>query len=536
MGRNRLTMKKLLFFLLISTVFLTQGFSQVASQLITANSTPVDSSVKNFVFVDKRPGQLNRMYLAKVDSLRLFPWNVRWLNDTIITVGNLRYAQLAASYSNPSFVNTLSAGKVFGLSNVATTGNYSDLSGLPNLSQFYLSSNPSGYITGITSGDIFAALGYIPYDGNSNPNGYINQDNVYNADLGIMKFGSEPTATFIADTLMLMTVSRATDSIGALVGMISGKLNTLDTTNKWKNINYSPSGSEIISGLGFMPLTQLRTLTINGNTQDISVNRTWNVGTLIASDTNSLSTRINTKQNQLSGTGFVKVSGASISYDNSNYLTSYTETDPLFDTKFSGKTTTNLIEGTNLYWNSTRSNNALTSTAINTAIGGTILKASDTSGKWLSSSTVIPAQYNPSAGVGISITGSYPNQTITNSLASPTVNNTVARTLNSNYTISPSRNTSVSYALSLSVTNPLLIGSSSANAFLEYSTNAGSSWTIVNQVSNTSSVGITVTVAITNIQTSTLTGYIPANALVRLRSTTSGTASVTYVTGQETLF
>jgi hypothetical protein len=36
------------------------------------------------------------------------------------------------------------------------------------------------------------------------------------------------------------------------------------------------------------------------------------------------------KQDALSGTGFVKISGTTISYDNSTYLTSYTETDPIF--------------------------------------------------------------------------------------------------------------------------------------------------------------------------------------------------------------
>ena len=39
-------------------------------------------------------------------------------------------------------------------------------------------------------------------------------------------------------------------------------------------------------------------------------------------DTASLSSRINQKQNQLNGTGFVKASGTTISYDNSTYLTS----------------------------------------------------------------------------------------------------------------------------------------------------------------------------------------------------------------------
>jgi hypothetical protein len=44
----------------------------------------------------------------------------------------------------------------------------------------------------------------------------------------------------------------------------------------------------------------------------------------------TVATSIGTKQNQLNGTGFVKVSGTTVSYDNSTYLTSFTETDPIY--------------------------------------------------------------------------------------------------------------------------------------------------------------------------------------------------------------
>ena len=53
-----------------------------------------------------------------------------------------------------------------------------------------------------------------------------------------------------------------------------------------------------------------RTLTINGTTYDLSANRTWSI------DNASLGA-----QPQLNGTGFVKISGTTISYDNSTYLT-----------------------------------------------------------------------------------------------------------------------------------------------------------------------------------------------------------------------
>lgn len=68
-----------------------------------------------------------------------------------------------------------------------------------------------------------------------------------------------------------------------------------------------------------------------------------------------------TKQNALSGTGFVKISGSTVSYDTSTYLT--TESDPLFDTKFSAKTTSGLAEGSNLYYTNTRARNSVSAGA-----------------------------------------------------------------------------------------------------------------------------------------------------------------------------
>lgn len=140
------------------------------------------------------------------------------------------------------------------------------------------------------------------------------------------------------------------------------------------------------------------------------------------------------------------------------------------------------------------------------------------------------------SGTGISVSGSYPSFTITNTSATPTITNGVSRSLNSNFTVSSSKNAFVTYTVTCSVTNPLLAGSSTASVFLEYSTNGGSSWVTVSQQSATSSVALAVSVSLTQSQTNVVSGYIPANALVRLRSTTSGTASVTYITGQEVTF
>lgn len=140
---------------------------------------------------------------------------------------------------------------------------------------------------------------------------------------------------------------------------------------------------------------------------------------------------------------------------------------------------------------------------------------------------------NLTAGRGIQITGSYPNLTI--SLITPTVN-IVARSLNSNFTPNSTKEVLATYTVTCSVTNPLLVGTSTATAFLEYSINGGSSWLLPSQVGNSSGVGITVTVQLTNGQTGTLVGMIPANALVRIRTNTTGSGAVSYVTGQEVFY
>ena len=114
----------------------------------------------------------------------------------------------------------------------------------------------------------------------------------------------------------------------------------------------------IATVLGYTPANAARSLTINGTAYDLTADRSWSVGTVTsvaaltlgttgtdvsssvatgtttpvitlniptASGTNrgALSstdwTTFNGKQNALSGTGFVKISGTTISYDNSTY-------------------------------------------------------------------------------------------------------------------------------------------------------------------------------------------------------------------------
>jgi hypothetical protein len=133
------------------------------------------------------------------------------------------------------------------------------------------------------------------------------------------------------------------------------------------------------------------------------------------------------------------------------------------------------------------------------------------------------------AGNRIQITGTYPNFTI--SYIEPTINQ-VSRNVNSNYTIG-TRQSTVYYSVPVTATNPALAGTSVGTAFLEYSTNSGSSWTTALPTSASSTVGLAVAIALTTGGSNLLSGVIPANALVRIRTTLSGTATVGNAVGQE---
>lgn len=136
-------------------------------------------------------------------------------------------------------------------------------------------------------------------------------------------------------------------------------------------------------------------------------------------------------------------------------------------------------------------------------------------------------------GNGISITGTYPNFTI--AVVQPTIT-FPTRTLNSSYTVSSTKPAICIYTITASVTNPLLSGTSSATATLKYSTDGGSTWKTASSLSNSSAVSLSVTVQITNGQNGTIVGIVPANALTEIFTTTSGTGSLTYVSGEEIVY
>lgn len=106
------------------------------------------------------------------------------------------------------------------------------------------------------------------------------------------------------------------------------------------------------------------------------------------------------------------------------------------------------------------------------------------------------------------------------------------RAFNTTFTPSATKPTLCAYSINLSVTNPLLAGSSTATVVL-LSDSAATPTTERGRTSATSSVALAVAVSITQAQTGQLLYLVPAGHNVRLNSSTSGTASISIVSQNE---
>ena len=124
------------------------------------------------------------------------------------------------------------------IATVASLGSY--LTSASAALTYYPLTNPSGYISGITSLDVTTALGYTPYNA-TNPAGYIT---------GITSLD--------VTTALGFTPYNATNPAGYITSAA-----------------LSPYLTSATAASTYVPLT--RTLTINGTTQDLSANRTFTV-------------------------------------------------------------------------------------------------------------------------------------------------------------------------------------------------------------------------------------------------------------------
>jgi predicted heme/steroid binding protein len=182
-----------------------------------------------------------------------------------------------------------------------------------------------------------SVLGYTPYNA-TNPNNYIaltalsstatgltytNTTGVFSLTSGYVipttssasnwdtayGWGNHASAGYLTTSSAASTYQPLDADLTAIAA-ISGTSGLLKKTaaNTWSldTSTYltSITSGDVTTALGYTPVTNARTLTINGTAYDLSANRSWTI---------SAGTTLN-------GTGFVKASGTTISYDNSTYV------------------------------------------------------------------------------------------------------------------------------------------------------------------------------------------------------------------------
>lgn len=230
------------------------------------------------------------------------------------------------------------------------------------------------------------------------------------------------------------------------------------------------------------------------------------------------------------------------------YISSYSEIDPLFDSKFSSKTTGNLSEGSNLYYTSSRFNSAFAGKSTSDLNEGSNLyftaartRTTISAGTGLSyvSGTGVITNSAPDQAVtlsagntDISISGSYPNFTVT-----PYVQTTfsVTRAINSStFQVSSTRRCSVVYNIGISCTAS--IGSNAAGTLLlQYSLSGGATWLNAPEIKNSNTVTLAIALNSINVQESiTAINNVPAGTIFRMVPTIVGTTTITYISGFET--
>lgn len=214
----------------------------------------------------------------------------------------------------------------------------------------------------------------------------------------------------------------------------------------------------------------------------------------------------------------------------SRYLQSFTELDPLFATKFAAQNTGGLAEGSNLYYTATRFNTAFSGKTSDGLAEGTI-------NLYFTNTRARAAVTLTTTGTGASTyTGGVLNIPTPVTPNTVTINSGVTRPVNSTtYTVSTTNNARVYYTIDISCT--ATIGSaSSGDVLLQYSTNGGTTWTSVGETKNSNTVTLAIVLNSITAQRGVIAAEIPANALCRMVSTTAGTTTITYISGQEVTY
>lgn len=206
-------------------------------------------------------------------------------------------------------------------------------------------------------------------------------------------------------------------------------------------------------------------------------------------DTVGLSNRINLKLNSSDTTALSNRIDLKVPLTRSLTIAGTTQT--LAADRTYTISTTNVSEGTNLYYTDARARAAISLTTTNPT----------------------PTYDNTTGVLNVPVTSI----------------NAATRPVNSTtWTVSTTREAMVIYYVQTSITSSIGTNSS-ASISLQYSTNGGGAWTEIGRATNSTAVALAVALSVTNTQVTPIVAKIGANWLLRMVSTTSGTASTSYI-------
>jgi hypothetical protein len=232
---------------------ITVGSTAITYQTISAGeSDPIFTASPSFAITNTNISNWNTSYNRSIVSSAFSGTATQTLTLTRQDGGTL-----TSSFTFP-------VTSVFGRTGVITLTS-SDVTTALGYTPYNGATNPNGYISSISSGMVTSALGYTPYNGATNPNGYISSINSSN----------------VTSALGYTPYNGATNINGYISSISSGM---------------------VTSALGYTPVPTTRVLTINGVAQDLSQNRSWTIAAGLTSF-NGLTGAITYGYNEIIGSG-----------------------------------------------------------------------------------------------------------------------------------------------------------------------------------------------------------------------------------------